>query len=134
MCAPRKSADSSYVVAIGNLVRVSEDEVQGPHQNRDRWCWWGAGMPWDQRARSRVHFVGHGWTQMMFLDCGILGSGCDCGRPMVCTSMDVTTCRRKFVAKISSSRSPSERHWKLGKMITSSSPWRSDVFFVSVDV
>ena len=23
----------------------------------------------------------------MFLDCGILGSGCDCGRPMVCMSM-----------------------------------------------
>ena len=34
---------------------------------------------------------------------------------MACTSMDVAICRRKFEAQmVSSSRSPSERHWKLG--------------------
>ena len=68
--------------------------------------------------------VGNGWTQTMseqqLIDCDTMRSGCDGGRPMVCTSMDLTICRRKFVAQmVNSSKSLSERHWKLGKMVAS---------------
>ena len=80
---------------------------------------------WDHRGAGGRLAVGNGWTQTMFeqrfLDCDTMGPGCDGGRPMVCTSMDITICRRKFVVQmVSSSRSPSERHWGLGKMTTSS--------------
>ena len=70
--------------------------------------------------------VGNGWTQTVFeqqfIGCDTMEPGCDGDRLMVCTSVDFTICCRKFVVQtVSSSRSPSEGHWRLGKMTASSS-------------